>query len=101
MFNLSSRWTNFLMSIIRLSSRFIALSAGLFLVLSLCVFAQEKEKIVWSEQEKPIVEQLRTLRKLDDVTRARTTKELALKIRQLPAVPNKLGLAGGLANLST
>ena len=89
------------MSIIRLSSRFTALFAGLFLVFSLCVFAQEKEKIVWSEQEKPIVEQLRTLRKLDDVTRARTTKELALKIRQLPAVPNKLGLAGGLANLST
>ncbi len=33
--------------------------------------------------------------------RAATTKELALKIRQLPAVPNKLRLANGLANLST
>jgi peroxiredoxin len=58
-------------------------------------------KTVWSEQEKPIVEQIKGLRKLDDTVRARTTKELALNIRQLPAVPNKLQLAGALANLST
>src|ERR1700691_5144096 len=58
-------------------------------------------KIVYSEQEKPIVEQLRGLRKLPDDVRARTTKELALHIRQLPVTPNKLRLAGGLANLST
>ncbi|HEY3972428.1 MAG TPA: TlpA disulfide reductase family protein [Candidatus Sulfotelmatobacter sp.] len=67
--------------------------------LSSFFFAQEKT--VWSDREKPIVEQLRGLRKLDDTVRARTTKELALQIRQLPAVPNKLRLAGGLANLST
>lgn len=60
-----------------------------------------QEKIVWSDQEKPIVEQIRGLRKLDDVVRARTTKELAAQIRQLPVVPNKLQLAGALANLST
>jgi peroxiredoxin len=60
-----------------------------------------QEKVVWSDQEKPIVEQLRGLRKLDDTIRARTTKELALQIRQLPVVPNKLRLAGVLANLST
>jgi peroxiredoxin len=60
-----------------------------------------QQKTVWSEQEKPIVEQIRGLRKLDDTVRARTTKELALNIRQLPAVPNKLQLAGALANLST
>src|SRR5690349_10894680 len=60
-----------------------------------------QEKTVWSDQEKPIVEQIRTLRKLDDTVRARTTKELALQIRQLPVVPNKLKLAGALANLST
>lgn len=60
-----------------------------------------QEKTVWSDQEKPIFEQIRTLRKLDDTVRARTTKELALQIRQLPVAPNKLRLAEGLANLST
>jgi len=56
---------------------------------------------VWSDREKPIVEQLRVLRKLPDDVRARTTMELALQIRQLPVTPNKLRLAGGLASLST
>src|SRR5690349_14026011 len=60
-----------------------------------------QEKTVWSDQEKPIVEQIRTLRKLDDTVRAKTTRELALQIRQLPVVPNKLKLAEALANLST
>jgi peroxiredoxin len=60
-----------------------------------------QEKVVWSDQEKPIAEQLHTLRKLDDAVRARTTKDLALRIRQLPTVPNKLRLAGALAGLST
>jgi len=70
-----------------------------FFVLNTSLPAQEK--IVWSDQEKPIVEQIRGLRKLDDTVRARTTKELALQIRQLPVVPNKLRLAGALSNLST
>ncbi len=56
---------------------------------------------VWSDREKPIVEQLRGLRKLPDDVRARTTMELAVQIRQLPVTPNKLRLAGGLASLST
>jgi len=60
-----------------------------------------QEKVTWSPQEQPIVDQLKTLRKLDDTVRARTTKDLALQIRQLPVVPNKLRLAGDLANLST
>jgi len=60
-----------------------------------------QNQIVWSDQEKPIVEQLHGLRKLDDAVRARSTKELALQIRALPVVPNKLELAGALANLST
>lgn len=75
------------------------LIAGTLILVSLSLVAQEK--IVWSDQEKPIVEQLRGLRKLDDTVRARTTKDLALQIRALPAVPNKLRLAGTLANLST
>ena len=70
-----------------------------FITLNTSLPAQEK--IVWSDQEKPIVEQIRGLRKLDDTVRARTTKELALRIRQLPVVPNKLRLAGALSNLST
>jgi peroxiredoxin len=58
-------------------------------------------KIVWSEQEKPIVDQLRGLRQLPDEARARATGDLARAIRQLPASPHKLALANGLANLST
>lgn len=78
-------------------------AAGLLfviLVLSSAVFLAQN-KTVWSDQEKPIVEQLRGLRKLDDAVRARTTKELAIEIRQLPVVPNKLRLAEALAGLAT
>jgi peroxiredoxin len=73
--------------------------AGLLILIAGALPAQEK--VVWSDQEKPIVEQLHTLRKLDDAVRARTTKDLALRIRRLPTVPNKLRLAGALAGLST
>jgi len=78
---------------------FLSIIVSIFLALVSSLFAQEK--VVWSDQEKPIVEQLHGLRKLDDAVRARVTKELALQIRQLPAVPNKLRLADGLASLST
>jgi peroxiredoxin len=60
-----------------------------------------EDKVVWSDQEKPIAQQIGGLRKLDDNVRARTTKDLALQIRQLPVTPNKLRLANGLAGLST
>ncbi len=73
------------------------LAAGL--LLSATLVAQDK--VVWSDREKPIAEQLHRLRKLDDNARARTTKDLALQIRALPMVPNKLRLAGWLASLST
>jgi peroxiredoxin len=63
--------------------------------------ATDDKPVAWSDQEKPIVEQLHGLRKLPDDVRAHTTKELAVQIRQLPVTPNKLRLAGGLANLST
>jgi peroxiredoxin len=61
----------------------------------------QKEEIVWSPQEKPILDALRGLRKLSDDVRATTTKELALKIRQLPATANKMTLSVELSNLST
>ena len=71
------------------------------LILFLAVSVSAQQKTVWSAQEQPIADQIKGLRKLDDTLRARTTKELALQIRQLPVVPNKLKLAGALALLST
>jgi len=61
----------------------------------------QRQQIVWSEQEKPIVQQLRSLRQVPDEKRGQVTKDLALEIRKLPAASNKLALAKGLANLST
>jgi peroxiredoxin len=75
------------------------LLSGTLILFSVALVAQDK--VVWSDQEKPIVEQIHGLRKLDDTVRVRTTKDLALQIRALPVVPNKLRLAGALANLST
>ena len=61
----------------------------------------QEQKVVWSPQEKPIADQIAKLRSLPDDVRARTTKKLAIDIRQLPATPNKLSLANHLAMLST
>ncbi|HUI43752.1 MAG TPA: hypothetical protein VL523_17465, partial [Terriglobia bacterium] len=61
----------------------------------------QQNLVVWNDQEKPIAQQLSGLRKLPDDVRAAATKQLALQIRSLPATPNKLRLANGLANLST
>ena len=72
----------------------------LFLLLALAAFAQ-KQEVVWSDQEKPIAEQIKQLRSLPDDVRATTTRDLALKIRALPSVPNKLRLAMGLASRAT
>jgi peroxiredoxin len=72
----------------------------MFVMGPLSVQAQ-KQEIVWSAQEKPIAEQIHGLRQLPDDVRAGVTKQLALQIRQLPATPNELRLATGLANLST
>jgi peroxiredoxin len=57
--------------------------------------------MVWSDQEKPIAEQIGKLRSLPDDVRATTTRDLALKIRALPSAPNKLRLAMGLASRAT
>ena len=74
--------------------------AGLLGSGSTGMFADDKP-IVWSDAEKPIHDQIHGLRDLADDVRAHTTKDLALKIRQLPDTENKLRLAVGLANLST
>jgi peroxiredoxin len=88
-------------------------ATGTFLAAALCLFTAgrflsptpalhaQEQQVVWSTQEKPIADQIRGLRGLPDDVRARTTKDLAIEIRQLPSTPNKLLLANGLANLST
>lgn len=63
--------------------------------------AAQKKELVWSADEKPLADQIHGLRGLADDVRAGTTKDLALKIRKLPATPNKLRLAVGLAGFST
>jgi peroxiredoxin len=90
----------------RHSIRFWFASIPVICALLLVVFSSvdsrsADDKPKWSDQEQPIYQQLRGLRSLPDDVRARTTKDLALRIRALPVTPNKLSLAGGLAGLST
>jgi peroxiredoxin len=79
----------------------IALSAAAVLVPANTNPRAQQQQIVWNDQEKPIVDKLKTLRQLPQDQRAQTTKALALQIRQLPAGDNKLRLANALANLAT
>ncbi|MFY9724768.1 MAG: TlpA disulfide reductase family protein [Bryobacteraceae bacterium] len=60
-----------------------------------------QNRIVWSDAEKPIVQQLRSLRSLNDSDRPKATLQLALQIRQLAAASHKELLADQLANLAT
>src|SRR5690348_3033900 len=77
-----------------------AILTAIFLVIP-SVSGARQSKIVWNDQEKPIAQQIGTLRSLPDDLRARTTKQLALQIRQLPEGAHKPALANALANLST
>ena len=61
----------------------------------------QESKTNWSSREKPLAEQIGTLRATPDEVRGGATKKLALQIRTLPATPNKLVLANHLAMLST
>lgn len=58
-------------------------------------------KPTWSSDEQPIFDQVRGLRQKSDHARGGLTRELAERIRRLPATPNKVLLAEGLANLAT
>ena len=49
------------------------------------IAAAQKKEVVWSADEKPLADQIHGLRGLADDVRAGTTKDLALKIRKLPA----------------
>jgi peroxiredoxin len=77
----------------------------LVVLLGICVAPllcrAQQSQIVWSDQEKPIVQQIQSLRSLADDVRAVTTKQLALQIRALPVGAHKVILANALANLST
>ena len=78
-----------------------AVLTSLLLMLSISpAFAQDKPS--WTPGEQPIYEQIKSLRSLPDDVRARTTKEIALEIRALPATsPGKLRLAEYLASRAT
>ena len=76
-------------------------SAAGFLLSCPAVLPAQEQKIVWSSAEKPIADQVSKLRSMQDDVRTRTTKDLALKVRDLPTTPNKLSLAVHLAMLST
>lgn len=90
----------------RFSASMVLAGAIFLFAAAICFFHSQPlrtqgQKIVWTSQEKPIADQIHTLRQLPDDTRARVTKDLALQIRQLPAGENKVQLALDLANLST
>jgi len=63
--------------------------------------AAQTEEIVWTPVEQGIRDQIRSLRSLADDVRAQTTRDLAVKIRKLPASRNKLRLAAMLSALAT
>jgi peroxiredoxin len=77
----------------------LKLAIALF-VAAVSIFAQQT-KIPWTETEKPILKRVQSLRSLPDSQRPAATKDLALKIRQLPATPGRQTLAIQLANLVT
>jgi peroxiredoxin len=79
----------------------LCVSAAGLLFFRVSPLSAQAQQVVWTKQEKPLADQIGHLRDFPDDVRARTTKQLALEIRQLPVTQNKLRLANGLANLST
>lgn len=73
------------------------------ILLCACVlsFAQQKPARVWGPAAQPIIEGIRQLRSISDSDRGAATKNLALKIRELPAGKDKFDLALGLASRAT
>jgi peroxiredoxin len=85
---------------IKLFVVWVAILAAAFTFSGWLASAQQKE-VVWTADEQLIADQIHGLRGLADDVRVGTTKDLALKIRKLPASANKLRLAVHLAGLST
>ena len=88
---------------IKLRASFLIVSFSLFAIcIGWLMAAQARsQEAVWTKQEAAVRDQIRRLRSLPDDVRARTTKQLALDVRRLPAKPHKLDLAFAIANLST
>jgi peroxiredoxin len=89
-----------------MNPRFVPRVSLSIIVFVLClsssgVIKSQTEKPAMPPKEKAIADQIRKLRSLPDDVRAKTTKQLALEIRELPSSVNKLNLASGLANYST
>ena len=89
--------------LVKLRASFLIVSFSLFpICIGWLMAAQARsQEAVWTKQEAAVRDQIRRLRSLPDDVRARTTKQLALDIRRLPAKPHKLDLAFAIANLST
>lgn len=74
----------------------------LLVALTSLSWSATQEQPAWTAQEKPIADQIGKLRSLPDDVRARTTRDLALQIRHLPASsPNTLALAMRLSSRAT
>ncbi len=84
---------------------FARISLKISLWLTLCALSAslaQQQAPAWTAQEQPIVAQIKSLRSLPDDVRAKTTKDIALEIRALPAsAPGKLRLAEYLASRAT
>src|SRR3989454_2802460 len=89
--------------LVKLRASFLIVSFSLFpICIGWLMAAQARsQEALWTKQEAAVRDQIRRLRSLPDDVRARTTKQLALDIRRLPAKPHKLDLAFAIANLST
>lgn len=73
-----------------------------FALLTATPSAAQQQAPSWTAQEQPIVAQIKGLRGLPDDVRGKTTKDIALEIRALPATsPGKLRLAEYLASRAT
>lgn len=86
---------------IHMTKAFLLLATLLLSVSALFGVHRQGQQPTLSKEEAAILNQIRHLRELADDVRTTTSKQLALDIRKLPASPNKLDLAFGLANLST
>jgi peroxiredoxin len=82
----------------RIKLFFVLITFG---TIGLQLASAQQKPVVYSADEQPIADQIHGLRGLPDDVRAGTTRDLALRIRKLPASENKLRLAVGLAGLST
>jgi len=87
----------------RFRAPFLRFPATLLLGTSIAAtaVAAQTTSITLSPAEKAIVPQLQGLRGVPDAQRGQRTTDIALEIRALPAGPNKVRLAVGLAGLST